>query len=152
MGRAGPIRQAKKNMKWVNVKGNPGLCSVDENGEAEIPVWNVAIELLVLKAFQEIGEWENNVKKGQQMLNNLLRKNREGCDGSTSGLWELVKEYNAVFAVEGRELTQTNLVGHEIDTGDTELIRQTTRPVPLGARLKVKKMIRELLDRGIRYL
>ncbi|VDP33222.1 unnamed protein product [Heligmosomoides polygyrus] len=182
---------APGEMKWVIVKGNPGqatketllqsevdcissgLCSVDENGVAEVPVWNVAMEPLVLKAGQDIGEWENNVEysrvatkdvvsdmltlgkpplqveKRQQMLNDLLLKNREGSDGSTQGLWELVKEYNAVFAVEDRELTQTNLVVHEIDSGDTEPIRQRTRPVPLRPRLEFKKMIRELLDRGI---
>ncbi|PIO63136.1 hypothetical protein TELCIR_15279 [Teladorsagia circumcincta] len=45
--------------------------------------------------------------------------------------------------MEDKELTQTSLVKHEIKTGDTEPIRQRTRPVPPGAHEEFKEIIRE---------
>ncbi|KAK6033275.1 hypothetical protein OSTOST_00503 [Ostertagia ostertagi] len=149
-----------------------GLRRKNKEGMAKVPVWNRAKEPLVLRAGQEIGEWEQGVKYARviakdvasdmtlgkpmmqpeerlRCLDELLRQNRDSGSDSDNGLWKLVNEYNSLFAVEDRELTQTSLVVHEVDTGDTAPIRQRTHPVPLGARSEFKKMIKELLDRGI---
>ncbi|EYC09496.1 hypothetical protein Y032_0060g3150 [Ancylostoma ceylanicum] len=81
-------------------------------------------------------------------LRKTLAENR--TDGKLSArLWNIVKQNNSVFAVEDLELTQTSLVKHEIDTGNTVPIRQRTRPVPLGVRAEFKEMIKGLLERGI---
>ncbi|KAK6030415.1 hypothetical protein OSTOST_03452 [Ostertagia ostertagi] len=61
----------------------------------------------------------------------------------------LLKEFNDVFAVTDAELTQTDLVVHEIDTGDHKPIRQKTRPVPIAARKEFKETIKDLVGRGI---
>lgn len=53
--------------------------------------------------------------------------------------------FYAVSAVEDRELPQTNLVVHVVDTGDTALIRQKTMPYLIGARAEFKKLEPDLL-------
>ncbi|KAK6009468.1 hypothetical protein OSTOST_25596 [Ostertagia ostertagi] len=55
----------------------------------------------------------------------------------------------SVFAVTDAELTQTDLVVHEIDTGDHKPIRQKTRPVPIAARKEFKGVLKDLVERGI---
>lgn len=52
----------------------------------------------------------------------------------TQELRDTLITFSDVFALRGAELTQTDLVVHDIDTGDTPPIRQKTRPVPIGAR------------------
>ncbi|KAL6730446.1 hypothetical protein Aduo_001423 [Ancylostoma duodenale] len=151
-----------------------GLCSVDEAGVSEVPLLNTDVDPIVLKAGTVVGQWEHDEcgytkvvaqevpadmltlnKPGfsaegrQQLLKDYLVKNRGSDAVDERELWKVVDEFNDVFAVADRELTQTSLVVHEVDTGDTLPIKQRTRPVPLGARAEFKGMIKELLDRGI---
>lgn len=83
-----------------------------------------------------------------KLFKELLKRN---CAGYTEfpEMLPIMESYNSVFAVEDKELTQTNLVIHEADTGDTPPIRQRMRPVELGSRSEFKKMLKELLDRGV---
>ncbi|KAK6014146.1 zinc knuckle, partial [Ostertagia ostertagi] len=131
-----------------------GVCRAEENGLVEVPVVNSSSEPVVLRTGEQVGQWkqhkadwtEASVKdvptdmlsletkelSPRQRLGKLrqfLKENRR--DGTLSSrLWNLVKDNHSVFAVEDKELTQTSLVKHEIRTGDTEPIRQRTRPVP----------------------
>nr|CDJ97121.1 uncharacterized protein LOC101159255 [Haemonchus contortus] len=163
-------RMLKSSSEWIL----SGLCTVSETGMAEVPVWNTSSEPLVLKMDQEVGDWESDdteyskamarevatdmlvlgkpelqAQERRSMLSAYLRNNRDKEVPDEPELWSIVEEYNDVFAVEDRELTQTSLVVHEVDTGDAPPIRQRTRPIPLGARAEFKGMIKELLDRGI---
>ncbi|KAL6723975.1 hypothetical protein Aduo_018915 [Ancylostoma duodenale] len=52
----------------------------------------------------------------------------------TYQLEELIEKFKDVFGVRDSELTQTNLVEHNIDTGDSQPIKQRTPPVPMGVR------------------
>ncbi|KAK5969645.1 hypothetical protein GCK32_002174, partial [Trichostrongylus colubriformis] len=46
----------------------------------------------------------------------------------------LMREFADEFAVSGHELTQTDLVQRDIDTGDARPIKQKDRPVPPGVQ------------------
>lgn len=81
-------------------------------------------------------------------LVNCLEENR-GRKELSLQLRQIVTDHSTVFAVEDSELTQTSLVEDEIDTGDAKPIRQKARNVPLGAREELKKILDNLLDRGI---
>ncbi|EYC39420.1 hypothetical protein Y032_0656g1207 [Ancylostoma ceylanicum] len=149
-----------------------GICRADEKGVVEIPVVNRTQEPAVFRTGEVVGTWEKEVEHWREAevkdlppgvvtlhtardaaerlskLRELLAGNPK--DGQLKAeLWPIIKENNKVFAVEDEELTQTNLVQHEIDTGDTLPIRQRTRPVPLGTRQEFKEILNGLLDRGI---
>ncbi|XGW13739.1 hypothetical protein V3C99_000224 [Haemonchus contortus] len=142
-------RMLKSSSEWIL----SGLCTVSETGMAEVPVWNTSSEPLVLKMDQEVGDWESDdaeyskamarevatdmlvlgkpelqAQERRSMLSAYLRNNRDKEVPDEPELWSIVEEYNDVFAVEDRELTQTSLVVHEVDTGDAPPIRQRTRP------------------------
>ncbi|KAK5971671.1 hypothetical protein GCK32_006177 [Trichostrongylus colubriformis] len=65
---------APGQLKWIPIKGqagerilhsrskwiSSGLCVVNEHGEAEVPVWNMSAEPLVLRVNQEVGDWEGS--------------------------------------------------------------------------------------------
>ncbi|VDP04843.1 unnamed protein product [Heligmosomoides polygyrus] len=56
-------------------------------------------------------------------LEQYSTENRGG-DKFASQLWEVVLNHKDVFAVVEQELTQTHLIQHEINTGDTQPIRR----------------------------
>ncbi|KAL6738274.1 hypothetical protein Aduo_011837 [Ancylostoma duodenale] len=150
-----------------------GVCRADSDGMVRVPVVNRSDEPVVFRAGETVGHWEEeesdwihaNAKDlstdmltlGRKelprterllKLRKTLAENRK--DGKLSArLWNIVKQNNSVFAVEDLELSQTSLVKHEIDTGDTAPIRQRTRPVPIAARAEFKEIIKSLLERGI---
>ncbi|RCN30651.1 hypothetical protein ANCCAN_23573 [Ancylostoma caninum] len=133
-----------------------GEKAVSLNEFSEIPLLNTAMEPIVLKAGAVVGQWEQDecgyihviaqdvpadmltfnkpeisTEERRKLLKEYLVKNRGSDLADELELWNVVDELNEVFAVEDRELTQTNLVVHEVDTGDTVPIKQRTRPVPL---------------------
>ncbi|RCN26626.1 zinc knuckle, partial [Ancylostoma caninum] len=147
-----------------------GLCSLEEHGSTTILVVNTGLEPLVYRKNQRVGSWDDcdrpqsdravaanmltrqnpplTPEERAETLRRYLVNNRGGKELSES-LEDLMKNHNQVFAVEDRELTQTHLVTHEIDTGSTQPIRQKKRPVPIGARKEFKGIIEDLLNRGI---
>ncbi|KAK6056783.1 zinc knuckle [Cooperia oncophora] len=132
---------APGELKWVTIKGGArdtervfhssckwirsGLCTVDEAGVAEIPVWNVSTEPLVLKVRQEVGAWEENeveyskviatevptdmlvlgkptlqAEERKQVLNEYLRSNRELGASDEPELWRLIDELENDYDVD----------------------------------------------------
>uniref|UniRef100_A0A7I4YTU1 RNA-directed DNA polymerase n=1 Tax=Haemonchus contortus TaxID=6289 RepID=A0A7I4YTU1_HAECO len=79
-------------------------------------------------------------------LMDILNKNRK-AGVIPEELRRVIEEYSDVFAVPDKELTQTNLVTHDIDVGGHLPIRQKTRPVPYGIRAEVDTMLRDLKER-----
>ncbi|KAK6035395.1 zinc knuckle, partial [Cooperia oncophora] len=120
---------APGEFKWVTLKGKAhagehmlhsccewilsGLCSIDEDGVTEVPVWNATSEALVLKVNQEVGTWEPSgaeyakvaareandmlvvgkpalqTEERWRILNTYLRDNREKGLADEPDLWRL---------------------------------------------------------------
>ncbi|KAK6029113.1 hypothetical protein OSTOST_04783 [Ostertagia ostertagi] len=81
------------------------------------------------------------------LLNLLASNSKYGC--FPEALTKLVKEFQDVFAVSDKELTQTDLIKHSIDTGDAKAIKQRTRPVAQGVRSELKNILNDLEERNI---
>ncbi|KAK6061360.1 reverse transcriptase [Cooperia oncophora] len=67
----------------------------------------------------------------------------------TDNAKKLVSKFNDVFAVSDSELTQTDLIVHNIDTGEHKTIKQKTRLVPVAVRKEFKGLVKDLVSRGI---
>ncbi|VDP60641.1 unnamed protein product [Heligmosomoides polygyrus] len=163
-------RTQKATVLWSS---NPfvcdGLCAGAPNGEVEIPVVNRSNEPIVFRAEEDVGVWGTDqwlnpnqaeattdmldLGKGvehiadEERIQMLLSAIPQGKE-LKQRMRDLLEEFSDVFALSDRELTQTDLVVHEIDTGDSRPIKQKTRPVPIGARQEFKGIIKGLLDRG----
>ncbi|XGW34358.1 hypothetical protein V3C99_018320 [Haemonchus contortus] len=61
----------------------------------------------------------------------------------------LVQKFVDVFAVSDHKLTQTDLVQHDIDTGNTKPIKQNVRPVPREVQPEFKATLSDLEARGV---
>ena len=64
-------------------------------------------------------------------------------------LWQLLHEFRDRFAVDDAELTQTNLIEHEINTHYSEPYKAPWRPVPYKLQTKVQEFINDFLNQGI---
>ena len=58
-------------------------------------------------------------------------------------------EYADVFAVNTAEIGRTDLVHHQINTGDSAPVKQQARRIPFALRPKVEEMISEMLEQGV---
>ena len=63
--------------------------------------------------------------------------------------FNLLIRHQSVFAKNKYDLGQTDLVQHEIDTGDNRPIKQAARRLPLNKREEAEKQVKEMLDNGI---
>ena len=54
-----------------------------------------------------------------------------------------------VFAKSDNDLGRTNVVEHEIDTGNSEPIRQPPGKIPLAQQSDCDKEVQSMLDKGI---
>nr|CDJ82535.1 Zinc finger domain containing protein [Haemonchus contortus] len=132
-----------------------GICGSTETNEVSIPVINHSDEGLVFKKGEVIGEWEDSawikpryIEPERNMLDLDRSVNSGPKESRNDRLMRIIrqqnplpeeaaamlKESNDVFALTDAELTQTDLVVHEIDTGVHKPIRQKARPVPTAAR------------------
>ncbi|WKX98818.1 hypothetical protein Q1695_014030 [Nippostrongylus brasiliensis] len=148
-----------------------GWCRTDHLGQVTVPVVNRTSEAAVFRVGDVVGHWDTEgwsetslkdvpsdmlslhkpaMPKEQRLstLQALLTDNRKG-EPLPAGIWEMIAENHDLFAIEDSELTQTQLVTHEIDTGETRPIRQRTRPVPLGVRSELREILQGLLERGV---
>ncbi|XGW23594.1 hypothetical protein V3C99_005654, partial [Haemonchus contortus] len=147
-----------------------GVCSVSEKGVAEVPVFNNLDEPVIFKEGETIGEWsqhkwvdprlvdaksdmlelskEHTTEGRMKMLLDHLSANKKSGQLSQK-LRMLVQEFADVFAVSDHELTQTDLVQHDIDTGNTKPIKQKVRPVPRGVQPEFKAILSDLEARGV---
>ena len=58
----------------------------------------------------------------------------------------LLMEYEDVFALDPSELGSTDVIQHEVDTGDSLPIKQPPRCMPFVLRGKVKEMVNDMLE------
>ena len=61
----------------------------------------------------------------------------------------LMTEYADIFAVNSAEIVRTDLVHHQINTGDSDPVKQQARRIPFALRPKVEQMINDMLEQGI---
>ncbi|EYC17427.1 hypothetical protein Y032_0030g2043 [Ancylostoma ceylanicum] len=147
-----------------------GVCDVSKDGEVLIPVVNHTTNGMVFKKGEVIGEWKSEewvkpkyLEPDRDMLDLDPQKKWRSQEERTGVLLDIIQRecklpsraveiitaFEDVFAVTDTELTQTDLVVHDIDTGDHKPIKQRTRPVPMAARKEFKNIIKDLVDRGI---
>ena len=88
-------------------------------------------------------------ERSQQLLDRLnVARNAISAEEGYK-LKSLIDEYNDVFAIDPMEVGCTDLVQHKIDTGGQAPLRQPPRRIPFSLRVKVEKMVQEMLDTGI---
>ncbi|WKY06147.1 hypothetical protein Q1695_006390 [Nippostrongylus brasiliensis] len=140
-----------------------GCCHTTRDGTVEIPVLNTSDEPVVLKKGEIVGEFNDDELLRVKMApeySDMLDSNRICAEGEkvgeltkivalrselSSGLKAMLHQYADVFAVSDKELSQTELVTHSIETGSSLPIKQRMRPVPMGARKEFKGIIGDLL-------
>ncbi|EYC19204.1 hypothetical protein Y032_0025g1233 [Ancylostoma ceylanicum] len=147
-----------------------GVCLVKQN-QADIPIVNRGSEPWVIQKGEQLGEWSTDswvdpkvadIPGDMLSLNQpimadadrvaslitILDLNRK-AGPMPDEIRRVVGEYHDVFAISDLELTQTNLVDHDIDVGGHPPIKQKTRPVPYGIRAEVESMLIDLKDRKV---
>ncbi|EYC14487.1 hypothetical protein Y032_0040g234 [Ancylostoma ceylanicum] len=147
-----------------------GVCLVKQN-QADIPIVNRGSEPWVIQKGEQLGEWSTEswvdpkvadipgdmLSLSQPIMANadrvaslitILDLSRK-AGPMPDEIRRVVGEYHDVFAISDLELTQTNLVDHDIDVGGHPPIKQKTRPVPYGIRAEVESMQIDLKDRKV---
>ena len=77
----------------------------------------------------------------------------QGCEHLNSdqcqSLKKLLCEHSNLFSKHSGDIGHTNLVEHEIDTGDTRPFKQQPYRIPLAKRLHAEAEIQKMADEGI---
>ena len=63
--------------------------------------------------------------------------------------FDLLIKHRSVFAKSRYDLGRTDIVQHEIFTGDHKPIKQAARRLPLNKREEAERQVKEMLDNGI---
>uniref|UniRef100_A0A1I8B3U1 RNA-directed DNA polymerase n=1 Tax=Meloidogyne hapla TaxID=6305 RepID=A0A1I8B3U1_MELHA len=93
-----------------------------------------------------------NVKLSAKIdeLNKYIKQNTGNLsEKENSALKELIIDFEEIFALDDKELTQTNLIEHQIETANAQPVKTRCRPIPYAYREKVALMIQDYLERGI---
>ncbi|KAK6023304.1 hypothetical protein OSTOST_10914, partial [Ostertagia ostertagi] len=154
-----------------NPRIESGVCQVS-HGKAKLSVINQGSEPWVIGRGEDLGSWSaetwvdprtadipsdmmvlhqpallKDSERIHALVDTLNRNRRAGS--MPDELRAVIEEYSDVFAISDAELTQTDLVSHDIEVGDHSPVRQKTRPVPYGLRTKVDVMLRDLKERRV---
>lgn len=78
---------------------------------------------------------------------------RKNCDGLTTEeqnlLWQLLLEFKDCFSCSGNDVGHTDLIQHDIDTGDTQPIKMRPRRLPLARQAAADRALLEMQQAGI---
>jgi hypothetical protein len=132
------------------------------NDAVVIPVINVSAEDIKLSDGVKMGTWEP-VREGQsapevdnpsgnlpECLHELLERSSVGlCDSERRELRECLRKYHSVFAQSDEDLGRTELVRHEIDTGEGRPIKQHPRRLPMMMRDVEQQEVNRMLSQNI---
>ncbi|KAK6013292.1 hypothetical protein OSTOST_21449, partial [Ostertagia ostertagi] len=140
------------------------------NQKVEIPVVNHSEEPMILGRGEEIGHWGTEKWKEKWEAFNpcvledtgnradsherralLIEQLRQSSNAKSlsEDILEVLDEFPEAFSVSDTELTGTDKVVMDIDTGDNKPIKMKTRPVPLAVRKKLKELLVDLQNRKI---
>ena len=84
-----------------------------------------------------------------QLLNALIVPSRRLSTEETQQLKAVITEFSDVFALNDSELGCTDLVTHNIDTGDHKPIRQQPYRTPVIRRHKMDELVAAMQEQGI---
>ncbi|CAI5697370.1 unnamed protein product [Oreochromis niloticus] len=77
----------------------------------------------------------------------------ENCDGLTAGeqglLWQLLRDFKDCFSFSEDDMGRTDLIHHDIDTGEAQPIRMRPRRLPLARQAAAEKALREMQRAGL---
>ena len=88
-------------------------------------------------------------KRTAELWRKLEIEDRSSNNVELAQLWQVVEDYNDVFALDDSELGVAATCQHVINTGDHQPIRQLPRRVPFALRQKIDEMVGEMLEKGI---
>ncbi|KAK6018450.1 zinc knuckle, partial [Ostertagia ostertagi] len=166
-----PVKEGEQVFNSSDERVASGVCRITDN-VAPLSVINRGSESWVIHEGQPLGEWSSETwydprtkdipgdmlelnrserlshTERRAFLMRMLDENRRS-GAMPEGLVKLVEEYEDVFAVSDLELSQTDLIKHDIDVGDAAPIRQRTRPVPYAMRVEVDRMLKDLKMREV---
>ena len=78
---------------------------------------------------------------------------QKNCDGLTLGeqdlLWQLLLEFKDCFSLSEDDVGRTDLIQHNIETGDSLPIRMRPRRLPLAKQTAADKALREMQRAGL---
>ncbi|KAK6024927.1 hypothetical protein OSTOST_09187 [Ostertagia ostertagi] len=109
------------------------------------------VEEIPLEQQKQVLDASGRLKMLKELIKRRCKYPTEGrqSEECNEALEKLVRHYAHAFAVSEQELTQTTLVEHSIETGDAMPIRQKARPVPLGTRVELRRILNDLQERKI---
>ncbi|CAI5693182.1 unnamed protein product [Oreochromis niloticus] len=77
----------------------------------------------------------------------------ENCDGLTASeqglLWQLLLDFKDCFSFSEDDMGRTDLIQHDIDTGDAQPIRMRPRRLPLARQAAAARALREMHRAGL---
>ncbi|KAL6729421.1 hypothetical protein Aduo_000475 [Ancylostoma duodenale] len=158
----------KDQMLWSDCEVIPdAVCHADQS-VLKLPVTNTTDVPKTFRIGEEIGHWDDSwvVEHSSASHANMLERTNSDSAERKELLWKallnnkttteydeplrgVVDRFDDLFAVFDQELTQTSLVEHDIETGSAQPIRQKARPVPLGTRIELRKILDDLVKRDI---
>ncbi|KAJ8416517.1 hypothetical protein AAFF_G00358050 [Aldrovandia affinis] len=84
------------------------------------------------------------------VVREVWRKNCDGLDPQQQGqLWQLLRDFQDSFAMSEGEVGRTELVQHDIDTGDAPPIKCRPRRLPLARQEACDKAVWSMQQAGI---
>lgn len=113
----------KKGAKIAKCHAADVIINLDDNGEMKNALDNTS---------------DDYVSDTWMQLSSSLTKTEQ------SKARKLLRKYSSLFTKEGQDAGRTNMVTHQIDTGDAKPIRQPPRSVPLAKRGEVERLIQEM--------
>lgn len=135
-----------------------------------IPVENSTDSALLLHEGEEVGHWgtekwhekwegmnplrldtNSTYESKEERIAQLVQQIQGNMSNQVadSELLEVLSQNEDAFAISDDELSRTNLVEMDINTGENAPVKMTTRPVPLSARPLLKVLLEDLQKRDI---
>ena len=111
--------------------------------ESDDPIWDDKEEEVVVRVCQDKEPQVRNeeLKKRLQIATNCSEEDRKQLEG-------LLLEHNSVFALDDKELGETDLVAHSIDTGSAKPVQTLARRLPYALRKELEVELTTLIDTG----
>ena len=96
-----------------------------------------------------VGKSEQKKGEGEKWRTICEQQNLEGLsEGQKEQFSSLVKEYEDIFAMNSSDLGKSDLMEHEINTGDCTPIKQPPRRIPPHQREIIDQQLDELVANG----
>jgi hypothetical protein len=88
-------------------------------------------------------------EKKQQILWEMAQQVQDITSQQKCQLYELLRNYSDIFAIDDKDLGHTNVLRHSINTGEAIPIRQSPRRLPVHRQHEVTQLIADMLEKDI---